>query len=175
MNESNTEVNELLKLELEMAKIKYDYEIKREESVIQQSGRMQASFSFILASVFVVATILSQNTDIFPAKMSISAIGSITIIFIISFTLSTMAQTRKKQHIWADIKEQRGYIDVNQKPLMTEEAKNKFILNNYEKVQLSLTNNTRDRIRLISWSMRAFYFGLLTCLAWFFVFVLYMN
>ena len=55
--EQNHEYIEVFAFIGEMAKVKYENEIRREESIIQQASQMQTAFSFITAALFMVAPI----------------------------------------------------------------------------------------------------------------------
>lgn len=170
VNESDKEeITEVLKFELELAKIKYDSEIRREDSVIQQGSRMQSVFSFMLTAVAVVATILSNNSGVVPFKLSIGIIASIVFGLLVSLILATMTQSRRKQELWANVDEQNNNIESNEEAFRDANTRIKYLVELYARHQKSLTDNNRARVNLVIWSMRTLYFTIGLCVLWFVV------
>ena len=58
--------NILYEYALELAQEKYDYEIQREQELVQQSGQMQSAFSFMTAALFMVLPIALEYGDNLP-------------------------------------------------------------------------------------------------------------
>ena len=68
--------NTLFRYALELAQEKYDYENQREQDLVQQSGQMQAAFSFMTAALFMALPIALDH------KGSLSE-----LFFFISFSI----------------------------------------------------------------------------------------
>ena len=159
----------VLKLELELAEIKYNSELRREESIVQQSGRMQSAVSIVIAAVFVIATILSQHTKIVSYKLSIVIISSIVVILLTSLVLASLAQARREQTTWSDIKKQKENIENHEEQLTDEKVRLKYVIDQYELYQNSLTANNRIRVKRIELSRKVFYIAIGMSLMWFVV------
>lgn len=165
--------NPILDFELELARIKYDSELRREDSIIEQSGRMQSAFSFMLAAIAIVAAILSNHSGAIPLGVSIASVSSVMCCLMVSLILATVSQSRKTQKLWADINQQREYIESNENIFEDVDVRTKHLLDMYEEHQKSLTENNRKRVELVVWSMRTFYVSIGLCLLWF-VIILYL-
>ncbi len=82
---------------LEYSKIIYDNEEKRERSIIEQAGRMQAAFSFVIAALFVLIPTIIEHSGI-PPRIITAAFSTITFFLLLSFVFATLAQYRKKRN-----------------------------------------------------------------------------
>ena len=65
-----------------LARSAYEEEKKREESIIEQAGRMQSAFSFVIAALFMLAQILLSYT-ILSSAFLIASISSVSITLLL--------------------------------------------------------------------------------------------
>lgn len=165
----NNIAKEITLFECEMAKIKYESELRREDSIIQQSGHMQTAFSFSTAALFMVAPIAVDYRGCLSLTFFLVAFSSLTLVLLLSLFAATMAQRRKAQDLFPDSSDQIKYIEDNEELFATEEQRNKYLANSYADVQLSLTENNRNRVKWVQYSMRAFYIALGLSVFWFVV------
>lgn len=168
MSDNNT-AKEITLFECEMAKIKYESELRREDSIIQQSGHMQTAFSFSTAALLMIAPIAVDYRGCLSLTFFLVAFSSITLVLFFSLFATTMAQRRKAQDLFPDSSDQIKYIEDNEKLFATEEQRNKYLAKSYADVQLSLTENNRNRVKWVQYSMRAFYIALGLSVFWFVV------
>lgn len=168
MSDNNT-AKEITLFECEMAKIKYESELRREDSIIQQSGHMQTAFSFSTAALFMVAPIAVEYRGILSLTFLLVAFSTITFVLLFSLFAATMAQRRKAQDLFPDTSAQIKHIEDNEELFATEEQRNKYLAKSYADVQLSLTENNRNRVKWVQYSMQAFYIAIGLSVFWFVV------
>lgn len=144
----------------------YESEEKREASVIEQAGRMQAAFSFVIAALFMLAQILVSNTVLSNVFLIVS-ISSVGIILLISLFLATFAQRRAKRAYFLSIKELNSDITNNYKDFLSPAQRDKYYSETYGELYDSLEKNNNQRIVCIRISMILFYIALGLCIFWF--------
>lgn len=165
MSDNNKE-KEIALFECEMAKIKYESELRREDSIIQQSGHMQTAFSFSTAALFMAAPIVVEYRGCLSLTFFLVVFSSITLVLLFSLFAATMAQRRKEQDLFPDCFEQIKYIEDNEELFASEEQRNKYLANSYADVQISLTKNNRNRVKWVQYSMKAFFVALGLSVFW---------
>lgn len=165
----NDEKTSLLQYCYELAKIKYDSELRREDSIIQQSGHMQTVFSFSTATIFMIAPIIVQYRGFLSLTFLLIVFASITVALLFSLFSATMAQNRRKQDLFPGIAEQVKYIEDNEDRFKTEAERQKYLVESYAEMQKSLTAQNRKRVCWVRISMWSFYVALSLCCFWFIV------
>lgn len=150
----------------DFAKSIYEGEEKREASVIEQAGRMQSAFSFVIAALFMLAQILVAYTVLSSAFL-IASISSVSITLLLSLLFATIAQRRFKRTYLAPAKELSDHIKANYQFFLTSAQRNKNLSETYEEISSSLEKKNNTRIVFIQLSMGLFYFSLGLCLFWF--------
>lgn len=153
----------------EFAKFKYEKEMQRENSIIQQAGYMQMAFSFITVALFMVAPILIEYRGTLSLNFFLIAFSSITIFLVVSLFLATMAQNRLKNDTFEDIDVMRDYIIENDESFETEAQRQKYLVDCFAKVQKSKVSINDRRVKRIRQSMYVFYGVLALCIFWFIV------
>ena len=111
----------------EFAKMKYESEVKREDSIIQQASHMQTAFSFITAALFMVAPIVIENKGSLSLTFFLIAFSSITFALLLSLFLATMAQNRKKNATFPDVCSMRDYVKENESYFENEDQRQKYL------------------------------------------------
>lgn len=153
----------------EYAKLKYDNELRREDSIIQQASQMQTAFSFVIAALYMAAPIILQYRGTLSLEFFLLVFASITIALIFSLLFATLAQNRKRTKNFVDISEFIKYMEENENLFDTEEQRLSYISQTYGKVQQSKATLNDKRITKIRISMYAFYIALGLCAFWFVV------
>jgi len=149
-----------------LARSAYEEEKKREESIIEQAGRMQSAFSFVIAALFMLAQILLSYT-ILSSAFLIASISSVSITLLLSLFFATIAQRRVKRAYLAPVKDISDHIKANYQFFLTSAQRNKSMSETYEEMFSSLEKKNDTRIVFIQISMGLFYFSLGLCLFWF--------
>lgn len=153
----------------EYAKIKYEHEVHREESIIRQSSYMQTVFSFITAALFMVASIVIKESIHLSTVFFIIVFSSITCCLLLSLFSATMAQNRKKKTAFLDISDMTAYMIDNEELFEKEEQRQKYLVDTFANVQKSKAEVNDENIKWIKKSMMFFYFSLVLCVFWFVV------
>ena len=166
---NDEKISKLLQYCCELAKIKYDSELRREDSIIQQSGHMQTVFSFSTAALFMIAPIVVQYRGSLSLTFLLIVFASITVALLFSLFSATMAQNRQKQVLLPGVAEQIKYIEDNENLFTTEAKRQKYLVKSYAEIQKSLTEKNRKRVCWVQISMWSFYVALSLCCFWFIV------
>ncbi len=155
--------------EYEMTKLKYESELRREDSLIQQSGHMQAVFAFTTAALFMAFPMLIEHRGYISLEFFLAAGSSITTVVLFSLFAATVAQNRKKQTLFPNSEDSIKYIEDNEPLFQTEIQRKKYYAVEYSEAQKSLTTNNEKRVKWIQCSMWSFYVALGLCVIWFIV------
>lgn len=164
----------ILALELYMIKLKYESELRREESLIQQTGKMQSAFAFMTAAIFMVLPVIIQYRGIFSLELIIFIASTITIILLFSLFAATMAQNRRRGHTFPNAVQVMKHIEFFKKELSKDDVRIKYIIDTYACGQESLSLSNKKKVFWVRVSMRAFYLALTICLASFLFSVYYI-
>lgn len=154
---------------LEMAKIKYDSELRREDSIIQQAGHMQAVFSFVSIGVVTLIPVIISYKGSLSLNYLIFVFSTILIVLFFSLFAATMAQNRKGQDLFPDVEKQISYIHEHEEYFDSEINRLDYLSRSYSEMQASLTKNNRKRVLWIKISMNSFYASLVLCVFWFII------
>ena len=166
---TNTHADELdlLRFKLELAQMKYECELRREDSLIQQGSHMQSAFSFITAALFMIAPVVVDNRGELSYKYLLAVFSSISLFLLISLIAATVSQSRKNQYILSNVEAQDKYIDSNFEKLSTETERLTYKLSIYERIESSLEANNQNRVEWIRVSMNTFYCSIGLSIIWF--------
>ena len=163
---------ELYKYALEWAVFKYGEEIRREDSIIRQSSNMQMAFSFIVAALFMAAPVIIQYRGKLSLEFCLLSFSTIVVVLLISLLFATIAQKRKAQVMVDYVENETKEILDNPKYFATEAQRLKYRTDYYAKIEKSLHDNNKSRIKYLQKSMLFFYISLGLCAFWFAVSVL---
>ena len=161
------EIRKTTKYEVEVIKVRYEFELRREESLIQQAGRMQSVFSFLTAALFMGMPVMFQYRGELSFGFLVAAISSITLVLMISLFASVMAQNRGKLTVFPDGKTFIKYLEDNESFFDSEEQRNLYLAKTYAEVQGSITISNNKRVFWVTASMIFFYSALAISLIWF--------
>ena len=161
--------NECYAYMAELAKLIFENEERREDSLIQQAGHMQTAFSFVIAAMFMVAAILIEYRGVLSLEFLLIVFSSITLVLLSSLFFATMAQNRIKRKDFPQICKIKEHIQNNYDLFRTPAQRSKYLLETYETMHASyeLVNNKRQKCVKIS--MKLFYISLILCAFWFVV------
>lgn len=171
MDEDNNEkvAEELFEFVKDYALLKWDDEVKRYESLIQQASNMQTAFSFSTAALFMIAPIAVEYKGKMSFEYLILVFASITFFLILSLLFASLAQNRGKLISFADIYDFENFVTNNFESFLSKAQRNKALAHQIEEVQLSASEKNRKMAEKIKWSMRFFYIAILLSVVWFIV------
>lgn len=151
----------------DFASLKLEHEIKREDSLIQQSANMQTAFSFTTAALFMVAPIAVEYRGLMPYEFLLAAFSSITAMLLLSLLFASLAQNRQLTTTFPDIDEFTHHIEDKYMDYLTPAQRDKALAELIGKVQKSKDEINDKRVKRIRWSMRFFYIALILTVVWF--------
>lgn len=165
---------ELLSRVEQLAKQKYEEEIKREESLIAQSSNMQTVFSVSTAALFMLLPIIIDKE--YRGNLSLNTtylfVSIITFCLLSSLFFATRAQARRKRVMFAtmdSIINEIGDTSKFQANLENPFTLTRKLINSYHEAYKSLFNNNNKRVILIRISMWLFYISLGLCIVFYLV------
>lgn len=153
----------------EYAKFRYENELRREDSIIQQASQMQTAFSFVTAAMFMVAPIVIEYSRKLSLTFFLIVFSSITIALLFSLLFATLAQNREISKNFADVSDFIKYVENNENDFEDENQRLKYIIDTYGDVQKDKAIINNKRVKFIRISMWMFYAALGLCAFWFIV------
>ena len=153
----------------DLAKFKYEHEMRREDSIIQQASNMQTAFSFVIIALFTIAPVIVQNRGVLSFIFLLIALSSVAIVLILCLVFATIAQHRKKQATLPTAEEHTQFIENNKNSFVTQAQRRKYMAKIYEELEKSLHSNNGKRIKYVRLSMLFFYISIALCFIWFFI------
>lgn len=145
---------------VEYAKLAYEKDLRRQDSIIQQASHMQTAFSFMTAALFMAATLLVEHCSLLSNWFYLYTFGSVTFVLLASLFAATMAQNRKKSEAFANAEDFRHLVEDDFENFLSEEQRMKHLAQTYEKVQKDLCTRNDNALVWIKISMWAFYLAL---------------
>lgn len=95
----------------ELGTLKYEAELRREDSLIQQSSHMQTAFSFMSAALFMAAPILIDNRgNQLSLDYFFAALSSIVFCLLVSLITASLAQRRVLKRTFMSIPEIEDFV-----------------------------------------------------------------
>lgn len=168
--DSNQEQAEkLYKHVRELAEFKYDSELRREDSLIQQSSNMQTAFSFSTAALFMIAPIVIEYRGSLSVVFFLVAFSSITASLLLSLAFASFAQKRYAHKAFPDIEVIEKEVSDNYQSFLCKAQQDKQWVSVIGEIQKSKSKNNDKRVIHIRWSMRFFFAALLLVVFWFVV------
>ncbi len=158
--------NECFSYMADIASKIYESEEAREHSIVEQAGRMQAAFSFVIAAVLLLAQILISKR-IFTDLFLLLSFSSITVFLLLCLLFATLAQRRTKRVGFPSVTEIKNMIIEEYQSFATNASRNKYIVDTYELMFASYEKNNNKKVRNLRLSMISFYISLGLCVLWF--------
>lgn len=144
----------------ELAQVKYNDELRREDSLIQQSGRMQTAFSFITVVLCMVVPILLEHRGPLSIKFFFIAFSLIFFCLLISLVFASIAQWRWKRTALSSILEIEEFLKKNYESVSTNAQRCKQYVTYLAEAEKSKTCLNDRRVNLIMISMYTFFFSI---------------
>ncbi len=137
----------------------YESEESRARSIIDQAGRMQAAFSFVLAAVLVSAQIIVPLKTLSRGFLLLSYF-SVLLFLMMCLIFATIAQQRAKRAQWPSISDIKNQIINEYQSFATSAQRNKYLAETYEDMFRSYERINDKRVLWIRLSMLMFYIAL---------------
>lgn len=153
----------------DFAKMVFENEERREDSLIQQAGHMQTAFSFVIAALFMVAAIVIEYKGCLTLTFLLIVFSSITACLLVSLFLATMAQNRMKRNDFPTVATINNLVVSQFENFKSHAQRSKYLAETYEKMHTSYAENNDKRLKLVKASMIVFYISLGLCVFWFVV------
>ena len=124
----------------------YDLEIKREQSILEQSERLQIFHGLFAASFFLV----TPSMDL-PKATSMDKILLLlmTVLFLISLGLTFFVQWRFRHSSFPNIVQVKSDIERYPDAISSEDMKTEFLVHYYPDMIVSLEKNNLVRCNLL--------------------------
>lgn len=153
----------------ELGILKYKAELKREDSLIQQSSHMQTAFAFMSAAIFMVVPIILAYRGSLSLRFFVLSISSIILFLLISLMTASAAQFRRKFDDLPDIEKIERHIEDNWKSVLNKSQQLKQYVDLLGRVQKSKAKGNDRRVLFIRISMWNFMISLGLVVFWFVV------
>lgn len=145
----------------------YENEERREASLTQQAANMQTAFSFVIAALFMVATIVIDNRGQLSLNFLFWAFSSVTFVLAFCLFAATMAQNRTKRDDFPSVSTIKRKIIEEFNNFETPEQRSKYLVDTYELMHKSYSAINDKKQKWVTYSMNAFYLALVLCLIWY--------
>lgn len=163
------EIRKTFEYEVDIIKFKYENELQREDSLIQQAGRMQSAFAFSTAALFMGMPVMFQYRGELSFCFIFVVVSSITIVLLMSLFASLMAQNRGYLKVLPIGKEFMAYIEDNEGFFDSEEKRNRYLAETLAEIEESIVLSNKKRVLWVRISMILYYCALAICAMWFIV------
>ena len=151
----------------DFAKLKLDNEIKREDSLIQQSATMQTAFSFSTAALFMIAPIVVEYRGNMSLRYLLIVFSSITACLLLSLLFACIAQNRRLNATFPDVNTFTTHIEKYYSDYISKAQQDKALSELIATVQKNKDEINDKRVNFIRWSMLFFYIALGLSVMWF--------
>lgn len=169
INAQEKQATELYRHVKELGILKYEAELKREDSLIQQSSHMQTAFAFVSAAIFMAFPIILEYRGNLSLDFFVLVISSIILFLLISLVTASGAQFRRKFDDFPDIEEIEKHVEENWESVLEESQRLKQYVELLGTVQKSRAKGNDSRILLIRISMWSFMVSLGLVIFWYIV------
>lgn len=161
--------NDCFRYMAEFAELIYQNEQRREDSLIQQASNMQTAFSFVIAALFMVATIVVQYRGVLSLLFLLLVFSTITLTLLVSLFAATMAQNRVKRDDFPTVGSIKVKIIREYPNFQTPAQRDKYLVDTYEIMHNSYVVQNDKRRMWVKISMNFFYGSLALCIMWFII------
>lgn len=146
----------------------YRNEERRENNIIEQTGRMQAAFSFVIIALFtLLPAIVSIKT--LPIWFKVVSFSTTALMLFLSLVFATIAQSRKKRHDFPSVTAIKKEILENRDYYGKYEKRQRYLIDTYETMHTSYEKNNNFRSTCVKTSMIMFYISIGLFVEWFIV------
>lgn len=166
-DERNKQAEELYAYVRKFAEMRLDSENKREDSLIQQSSRMQTAFSFTTAVLFMIAPIVVEYRGNISLEFFLVAFSSTTALLLVSLVFASLVQNRRLIKTFPDVDAFKDNVEKNFQLYLTQAQRDKSLVKLLSEVQKEKSELNNKRAKYIRWSMGFFYAALVLSVIWF--------
>ena len=162
---------ELYRYTLELATEKYNYENQRELDLIQQSGQMQAAFSFMTAALFMALPIAIDHRGEIPEYFFFVASSLICFFLLASLVLASIATWRWKKAALGNITAVKDVVlnPKDRKYFIIEKNRIRAKIDMLETIQVRKETINNHRALLIHLSLIFFFLAIGSVVMSFFI------
>jgi hypothetical protein len=150
----------------ELAKIKYESELRREDSLIQQGSQMQTAFAFTTAAFFTAYPTIIEYRGRISLNYLLWAAVTIVLALLLSLLFAALVQRRVLKETLMDIPEMENYIAEHYNELLNIDSQLKQWVVLIGKVQVNLAGINNRRVLYIRISMIFFFVALALIALW---------
>lgn len=166
-NTEQTSTAEILyKYAKELSNEKYHEEIRREESLIQQSNSMQTAFAFMSAAIMAAADIFVNIKPQISRRFLFVAFGSVLLALLVSLLMASFAQFRVKRHVMLNVEDIEKYINDNCELLGSKAQQDKQWVAMMIDIDKDVTAANDRRVKLVMISRYFFYLSIVFIIGW---------
>lgn len=169
--EDEIDVKSIMRDMVDIAKLSYEQEEKREQSLLYQASQMLTALSFSSAAVLMVVPILIANLPDTIKTYILICMGLTMMFFVSSMVLALLVQWRYKYQALPSPMDIFIHISENVQFFNTEEQRYKNWVEMLNANWISKRKNNDKRVNLIRASMILFFCAILVIL----VSVIYGN
>lgn len=160
--------NECFSYMADVASTIYESEEAREHSIVEQAGRMQAAFSFVIAALLLFAQILVSKNAL-STLFLLSSFSSITFFLLLCLLFATFAQWRVKRSLWPPISTLENKVISEYYNFETEAQRSKYLLETYDRICVDHEKANNKRVFWLRMSMMMFCVALGLIVFWFII------
>lgn len=160
--DSEESMDTLYKYIYERSEKSFNAEIERENSLIHQSGQMQAAFSFVIAGIFMALPVMMDNRGKLSDNFFFVAVSAITFFLLLSLLTASLAAFRYKYESWKSVDETKEAIltDPNWQNNLSAYNRYNSLINDIGKMEASRNKLNNKRAKFIRLSMISFIFSI---------------
>ncbi len=140
----------------ELAQLKYDGELRREDSLIEQSSHMQTAFSFMTAAVFMALPIAIDHRGPLSLRFFFISVSIIVGLLLASLVTASIAQRRIKKKAPQNVSDIEKFVSDNWKDTLKESQQLKQWVGIVGEIQASTAKANDERVIFIRLSMGFF-------------------
>jgi hypothetical protein len=133
----------------ELAKLKFDSEEKREQSLLNQSSQMQTIFSFVSVTLLMLLPICAGGRSTIPTWFYFLATATTLLPLFLSLLFASIAQWRWKKKSFPDIDDLYRFFEEKYEEAESESQRLKQWITLVGDVQKSTASTNDRRIHLI--------------------------
>lgn len=158
----------------ELSMMKYETELRREDSLINQASQMQTAFSFTTAALFMVAAMAVEYKEPWTYEFLLLIFSTITIALLVSLVLATIAQRRVEREDFPHVEKIKEFVTENYEDSDSEPKRNMQWVDMIAKIEKDLSRTNDNKVILIKWSMIFFYISIGLAAFWFIIAIMKM-
>ncbi|WP_108775979.1 hypothetical protein [Lactimicrobium massiliense] len=140
----------------ELAQLKYDGELRREDSLIQQSSHMQTAFSFMTAAVFMALPIVIEHRGVLTMNFLFISVSIMVGLLLVSLVMASIAQRRIKKKAPQNVSDLEKFVSDNWQDTLKESQQLKQWVDVVGEIQESTAKANDERVIFIRLSMGFF-------------------